>query len=716
MNIYITKLNGMGNTMQYIQHMTTEIAHHLGFREMGIYYYNANAERPEHRSVRFDGIIAGIQAGDIVVCQFHTWNGLKFERALVEHIKAYRGRVIIFIHSLEALMIRGSRFMLGETVELYNQAEALIVPSYKMKKFLVDSGLRTGMKIIVQEMWDYIADSHFSKEPKFQKEFHYMGNSDAEFIKKWDYDIPLKLYASTAVTGKNVHSAGIWHPDTVLYKLSESGFGLEWYHDQQDYDYMGYGNSFSLSRYLAAGIPVIVPTGISCQKLIEENHLGLVVDSIDEAIEAVESMGEDEYRKYVEYVRRFSPPLRNGYYTKKCLIDSVLALFREDIGKEIVQVADVYDLEECKFTAIALKKSYGGNLALSWNVNGKPDGFLVYDTSGKLIEETENSYQHYFLIKRYDDVGGYVVKAYVNTQKGKMIVAKSDLISLSAEAHSTSKVSVVIPAYNAENYIVRCIDTVLAQSLSDLEIVVVDDGSTDYTPGIIDWYAENYSSIKVIHQENAGLSMARNAGIEKADGEYIAFVDSDDMIRPDMIERLYVSAKTNHCDIAITSGYQIESKGYTPIMQYPIKEDVAITIEDFVQMYAVDGYALPAVWNKLYRTTLVKEHLFPQAVYEDEAWTPYVLSYAERICYLNANFYEYDRSDCGSSLIDKWARKSKDKIFLDHKKSILFYMEHGNPKRLELLKKLAKSELALFSRTTAYDEYGELWKQIEGIK
>lgn len=183
MNIYITRLNGMGNMMQFTQCMTAEIAHQLGFREMGIYYYNANAEKPEHRSVRFDGIIAGMQAGDIVICQFHTWNGLRFERALVEHMKAYRGRVVIFIHSLEALMIRSSRFMLGETVELYNRAEALIVPSHEMKKFLLDSGIRSGMRFIVQEMWDCTTSIQF-QEPRNSGESFYVQEAEILHLRK----------------------------------------------------------------------------------------------------------------------------------------------------------------------------------------------------------------------------------------------------------------------------------------------------------------------------------------------------------------------------------------------------------------------------------------------------------------------------------------------------------------------------------------------------
>lgn len=701
MNLYITRLNAMGNMIQTMQSMAAEIAHQLGFREMGIYHYNANAEKAGERAVRYDGMIAGMSAGDIVVCQFHTWNGLKFERGLVDHIKAYRGRVVIFIHSLEALMIKSSRFMLGETIELYNQAEALIVPSHEMKKFLLDSGIREDMKFIVQEMWDYATEMEPRTMPTYRKEIHCPGVAP-QLVQNWKYDIPLK------------QDAGL-KPDELLMELSRGGFGLEWYHDEQAYQYMRYGSSYTLSRYLAAGIPVIVPAGISCQKLIEENHLGLVVDTLDEAVKAVEAMGESQYQEYVRHVGRFAPALRKGYYTKKCLIDAVQALFREDMGRGSSQAADVYELGEYEFLTVSLKKSYGGNLALSWNMSGKPDGFLIYDTSGRLVEETDNSYQHYSLIKG-EGTEGFVIKAYVNTLKGKMVVAKSAPVYLYVESKDAAPlVSVVIPAYNAENYVVRCIDTVLAQSFADMEVVIVDDGSTDRTPNILEWYADNFRNIRVVHQENEGVQAARNAGIMLARGEYTGFVDSDDMIRPDMVERLYECVKANGCDIAITSGYEINHRGYSPIMQHSIKENVAVTAEEFLGMYASGGYAMPAVWNKLYRTSLVKEHLFPLIRYEDEAWTPYVLSYAEKICYLNICAYEYDRINCGSSLVDAWARKSKEEVFQDHKRSILFYLEQGNPKRLELLKKLAKSELSSFIKALSYVGYEELRKQMEGM-
>ena len=710
MHLYITRINGIGGTTQYMQRMTANIAHQLGFREMGIYRYNANAESAGEHAVRFDGIIAGIQAGDIVVCQFHTWNGLRFERGLVEDIKAYHGRIIIFIHSLEALMIKSSRFMLNETIELYNQAEALIVPSNEMKKFLLDSGIRAGMKFIVQEMWDYTTQISFYREPEFRKEIYCTGGLDQETMDDWNYEIPLNLY-SAAAKGGNVHNLGAFKEDESFITLSEGGFGLEWYSDEYAYQYMRYGNSFSLSRYLAAGIPVIVPEGISCQKLIEENHLGIITGSLDEAIKIIELMSESEYKNYVQHVQRFSPALRNGYYTQKCLIDSVQALFREDIGKAFVQREDIYELGNYEFLSTSLKQSYGENLALSWNLKGKPDGFLIYATAGNLIEETENSYQHYMLIKEYK--GGLVVKAYVNTQKGKLVVAKSEPVYPEEKSYGRPLVSIVIPAYNAETVIVRSIDTVLAQTFVDLEIVVVNDGSTDHTAEILDWYAHNYPNITVIHQENAGVQAARNAGILCAKGEYMGFVDSDDMIRPDMVEKLYSSAVRNQCDIALTSCYQITSRGYEPIMQYSVKENTAIGDPEPLQTYISGGHAMPAVWNKLYRTSLIKEYLFPLIRYEDEAWTPYVLSYADRICYRNDLSYEYDRSTCTGSLVDQWAGKSKEEVFQDHKRSILFYLEHGNPQRLGLLKELAKRELNSFAKAMQYAGYQELRNQIE---
>ncbi len=338
--MYITKMNGgtITDTAQYAQHQTAEIAHQLGYREMGIYRYNADAERNEILSARLDGIIAGLRwNNDIVVCQFPSWNGTRFDLALVERIKTYRCRVIIFIQDVQALMFESNRYLLPALVDLYNRAEVLIVPSHAMKKFLLENGVREDMKVVVQEIWDYTTSIHFTALPKFKREIHFAGNPEKFlFPNKWDCDILLKLYSDKPCTGKNVQGMGWMDSSTLLLELAKGGFGLLWYGDNFWRQYMSYNNSMKLSTYLAAGIPVIVPQGISNQYLIEKNRLGIVVNSLEEAVERVKDITEQEYQEYVDCVGRFAMLLRNGYFTKKLLVEAVHALFREDLGGSLL--------------------------------------------------------------------------------------------------------------------------------------------------------------------------------------------------------------------------------------------------------------------------------------------------------------------------------------------------------------------------------------------
>lgn len=117
------------------------------------------------------------------------------------------------------------------------------------------------------------------------------------------------------------------------------------------------------------------------------------------------------------------------------------------------------------------------------------------------------------------------------------------------------KVSVIVPVYNTEQYLRECVDSLLKQTLTDIEIILVDDGSPDKSPFICDEYARLDSRVKVIHKENGGLSSARNVALDICQGEYIGFVDSDDFVEPTMFEELYNSAKNNDSDISICALY-----------------------------------------------------------------------------------------------------------------------------------------------------------------
>ena len=113
------------------------------------------------------------------------------------------------------------------------------------------------------------------------------------------------------------------------------------------------------------------------------------------------------------------------------------------------------------------------------------------------------------------------------------------------------KISVIVPVYRAEQYIVRCVDSILTQKFHDIELILVDDGSPDHCPEICDKYAQKDNRVKVIHQKNGGVAAARNAGLILAQGEYITFVDSDDFIEPDMYQSMIQVADQYDCDVVM---------------------------------------------------------------------------------------------------------------------------------------------------------------------
>ena len=713
MNVYITKLNGMAVTAteQYAQQMTANIAHSLGVREMGVYRYNASGESADSRGRRFDGMIAGMQAGDIVICQFPTWNGLEFERGLVRHIKAYHGRIVIFIHDLEAMMAEKSLAMLQDTVGLYNEAELLIVPSFEMKFFLTQHGIRAGMKFIIQELWDYTTVLKSMGPGNLKREIHFAGNPDRfQFPNTWNYEIPLKVYADQECRGGNVQKMGWMLPGRLLLELSGGGFGLVWYGDEIWHQYLSMNNSLKLSTYLAAGIPVIVPRGISNQSLIEENHLGIVVNTLEEAVSAARDMGEQEYREYLSAAARFAPLLREGFFTRKCLVDAIQMSMRKDMYA-YSESNKTYMLSDCKFEYVCLNQAYENKLALSWIFRGEAEGFLIYDAdSGKLVGKA-GGLEHYLLLNNDLERVRFIVKAYIRTIKGKMIVAVSDPAEVMENRFTQAQVSLVVPAYNAEEFIARGIDTALAQSFENLEILIVNDGSTDRTQEVIDWYRERYPQVRSAYQSNAGQAVARNFGVMHARGEYIGFMDSDDSLRPDMVEKLYDSIVKNSCDIAMTSAYQITNEGYEVVGAYPVKENVAIPIDDFFEQYI--RYAYPVIWNKLYRKSLVEEHPIPAVKYEDSAWTPCILSYASQVCYLDDPKYEYDRTIRNVTYMHTTMGKTAEEQYKDRRDYVMFFLKNGNPQKKKLLKKLALGYAAAFVATFSYPGFQELRKEIE---
>lgn len=576
----------------------------------------------------------------------------------------------------------------------------------------MEHGVQPGMKYIVQEIWDDTPRVDLAAGKRLVREIHCAGNPDGiRMPNTWNYDVLLKVYSNQECRGNHVQRMGWMPPDRLHMELSQGGFGLVWYGNEDWHQYLSMNNSLKLSTYLTAGIPVIAPAGISSQCLIEENHLGIIVETLEEAVDIVKKMTEQEYQGYVSAVAQFAPLLRNGFFTKKYLVDAVQMSMRKDMHTYSESKA-TYALSDCAFEYVCLKESYGDHLALSWAFRGEAEGFLVYDAdSGKQVGEVFNGMEHYLLLKNYPKEIRLIVKAYIRTIKGKMITAQSDMTAVSEEQMMQKKISLVMPAYNAESYIARSIDAALAQSFRDMELVIVNDGSTDQTQRVIDWYRERYPQVKAVYKTNGGQASARNAGIEQASGDYIGFMDNDDMMRPDMLEKLYDAIIKNDCDVAMTSIYLIRREGYEEAAAYPIPENTAIPIDEFFEHYI--RYAYPVVWNKIYKASLVKDHMFGKNIYEDEAWTPYVLSYAKNICYINEHLYEFDRVIRSGTAGDALLGRPIEERFKDHKDIVMFFLNNGNPEKWELLKRLALVYLRSYVSYYSYPKYRELKEEVE---
>ena len=206
------------------------------------------------------------------------------------------------------------------------------------------------------------------------------------------------------------------------------------------------------------------------------------------------------------------------------------------------------------------------------------------------------------------------------------------------------KVSIVVPIYKVEKEIDRCVGSLINQSLQDIEIILVDDGSPDDCPQICDGYAKQDNRIKVIHKKNGGLSDARNAGLLNAKGRYVLFVDSGDYIINNACEVLYLNASKDNLDIVIADAFRIESSKESHISHASQSSDRVTSGADFLKEQLKYGTMHMAVWLNLYnREFLIKNDLkFKVGIlHEDEQWTPRVFLKAEKVKYINFPFYYY---------------------------------------------------------------------------
>lgn len=195
-------------------------------------------------------------------------------------------------------------------------------------------------------------------------------------------------------------------------------------------------------------------------------------------------------------------------------------------------------------------------------------------------------------------------------------------------------VSVIIPVYNVKHYIRECIDSVIHQTYSNLDIILIDDGSVDGSDSMCDYYKLKDKRIRVIHQENHGLSAARNAGLDVMLGDFVSFLDSDDSFFPDMIQKMVSGIVKTNSDI-IACGYcECFTDGY--MNSENVKREIWLEEgeKEFSEMLIqlIEGKFDSFVWNKLYKRCVFDKYRFPEGrVYEDQVIMPYLIEQANKV-------------------------------------------------------------------------------------
>ena len=227
------------------------------------------------------------------------------------------------------------------------------------------------------------------------------------------------------------------------------------------------------------------------------------------------------------------------------------------------------------------------------------------------------------------------------------------------------KVSVIVPAYNAEKYLRKCLDSLVNQTFKDYEVIIVNDGSTDSSQIIIDEYVTKYPFIKAIKKENGGMSSARNMALSYAIGEYIAFVDSDDYVEITFLEKMYERAINMESDVVICDYYAIneDEKRY-------MKCHMNMSPEDKIE-YLISP---PMVWTKLIKKEIMDKVKFTEGIfYEDLDICVRLLPYVNKVSFVDEPLYDYYLQHSGSIMTQKTFNNHLLDIFsvLDNCKKLL---------------------------------------------
>jgi len=213
-----------------------------------------------------------------------------------------------------------------------------------------------------------------------------------------------------------------------------------------------------------------------------------------------------------------------------------------------------------------------------------------------------------------------------------------------AENSRLPMISVIIPVYNVEKYVGKCLSSLVEQTYRDFEVIAVNDGSTDNSLDILRHFEARYDFIKVINQENRGMSQSRNRALKEARGKYIALVDSDDYVAPTYLEELYSACAENDADISCCY-YYLHYIGNDFLFEYPFRCRGVLTAEQAMNKLLHDVQIQSFVWNKMYKRSLFTDYgiTYPSIAFEDTATTNRLFAHANKVAVIDRPLYYYNQ-------------------------------------------------------------------------
>ncbi len=261
-------------------------------------------------------------------------------------------------------------------------------------------------------------------------------------------------------------------------------------------------------------------------------------------------------------------------------------------------------------------------------------------------------------------------------------------------------ISIIIPVYNVKEYLENCLNSVKTQTYTNLEILLIDDGSTDGSEELCESFAAKDSRFRVIHQVNSGASAARNRGIEEARGTYVAFLDSDDWLEPDAYETLYRLAEQEKADIAFGLGERMYRKelNIVPDGQVTVLEKDAI-LDTYMRDEIRHPYIQKALWDKLFKREIIGTIRLPETILmgEDGVFNTKVFCRAKRVAFISRIIYHYRDERPGNIS----GNRVTDRIFKDRIPAML--------EQIQDLKQAGRADLARYKTLAFYRELQRLY-------